>query len=210
MADVGAGDRLEALEIGEVARERLARVHERRAGRQRLAERRHGAKGLVLDRDQLERLPCLRLVVGDDGSDRLALVPDDVDREHGAVAEGGSVVRIAPVEIRRGHDGVDAARGPRRAEVDGGDARVRVGRAQERRVQHARQREVGDVARASRHLVDRVRPRHRVPDDAQWPRRAHRPGVSVAAQGPSADTGAATRALAARVATARIASTILR
>ena len=99
VADVGARDGPEGREIGEVAGQGLARVDERRAGRQRLLDRGDGGEGLVVDVDPLERLAGRGLVLGDRRGHRLALVAHHVDGEDGAVAEGGAEVRVAPVEV---------------------------------------------------------------------------------------------------------------
>ena len=166
------GDGPERREIGEVAGQRLARVDERRAGRQRLLERGDGGQRLVVDLDQLERLARPRLVLGDHRGHRLALVAHHVDGEDGPVAERGAEVRVAPVEVGAGDHGVDAGHGARaRVTSMRPDPRVRVRRAQERGVQPCPAAQVGDVARPARDLVQRVGPRHGSADDAERRRR---------------------------------------
>ena len=167
VADIAPCDGLERREIGEVAGQGLSGVDERRAGGQRLLDRGDGGERLVVDVDPLERLAGRGLVLGDRRGHRLALVAHHVDGEDGAVAEGGAEVRVAPVEVGAGDHGVDAGHGARGARVDRPDPRVRVRRAQERGVQHPRPRQIGDVARPSRDLVQRVGPRHGSADDAE-------------------------------------------
>ena len=119
--------------------------------------RRDGGERLVVDLDPLERLAGRGLVLGDRRGDRLALVARHVDGEDGAVAEGGAEVRVAPVEVGAGDHGVDAgARRARRVTSMRPDPRVRVRRPQKRGVQHPRLGQVGDIARPSRDLVQRV------------------------------------------------------
>ncbi len=189
MADVRAGLGLERREIGEVAGERLARVDERRAGRQRLLERDHGGQRRVVDLDQLERLGGGRFVDRDHRGHRIALVAGDVHGEHRAVAERGAVERLDPArEIGAGEHRQHARVRAGAARIDAIDPRVRVGRAQHLRVRHARHREVGDVARAPGDLLGGVDARDRLPDHAQ---RRHSGGLRLrrrrAATGGGAD-----------------------
>src|SRR5262249_59520204 len=62
-------------------------------------------------------------------------------------------LRIRVVEVARGQDAADAAQGARLLDVDRANARVGVRAAQDLRVEHARQLQVADVARAAGHLV---------------------------------------------------------
>ena len=167
VADVGAGPGLEGGEIGEVAGQRLGRVDEGGAGSERLLQSGHGRQLLVRDLDQLEGLGGGALALGDHGGHGLALVARDLDGEDGAVAEGRTVVRIAPVQIGAGDDGTHAGRGPGAGDVHAEDLRVGVRRAEQLRVERAGQLHVRDIARAPRHLLGRVDAPHRLPDHAQ-------------------------------------------
>jgi len=128
VADVGAGLGAQRRQVGEVAGQRLTRVHEGRAGRQRLLERDHSRQRRVVDVDQLQRLGRRRFVDGDDRRDRVALVARDVDRQQRPVAERGPVVRFAlPREIPAGEHREDAGMRAGAGGVHPPESRVRVG-----------------------------------------------------------------------------------
>ena len=180
VADVRARPWPQGRQIREVAGRRLARVDERGVLGQRLFERHHRREGLVVDVDQLERLFGRRLVDGGDRRHGLALVAGDADREHRPIAIRRTVVGIAPGQIGAGERREDAGPSAGARHVDASDPGVGVRRAEHLRVSHARQGQIGDVARAAGDLLDRVDTRHGMADDAQRPR-AHR-AVSAAAR----------------------------
>ena len=75
-----------------------------------------------------------RLVLGDHGDHRLALVADDARWRGGAVAAGGPEERVAEREVGRGDDGVDARYLARRAQRRrAGGARARTASAADAR-----------------------------------------------------------------------------
>ena len=169
VADVRPGDGPERGQIGEVSGGRRRRVDQRRAGAERLLERGHGGQLLVLDLDRVHGVQRSRLVDGDHGGNGLALVAGDTGGKDRPVPERGTEVGIAPVKVRRRHHAVHAGERAGARDVDGHHARVRIGRAQELCVRHARQLEVGDVARLARDLAERVEPRHGLTDHSQRP-----------------------------------------
>jgi hypothetical protein len=183
VADVGARLRLQRGQIREVARERLARVHERRAGRERRLEGGHGRDLLVLHLDEVEGFHRRRLVDGGHRHHRLALVAHDVGGEQRPIAQGGAVGGVAPGEVRRREHGVDAAqRAGALDTVDAHDPGGREGRAQQPRVRHAGHLQIAQVARAPRDLLERIGPSHRSTDDREAAPRAHRVSAAGVAQ----------------------------
>ena len=139
-------------------------------------------QGLVLDRDQVER------VAGDGGAGRrhgghrVAVVEDlvtghDVERDVAIVdlhLAGRHELGPHLAEVRRGDHGLDAGQrlGPTR--VDGLDAGVGVGAAQDPADQHAGQVQVGAELGAPRDLVDAIGPDRARAHPFQFLRRAFR------------------------------------
>ena len=107
---------------------------------------------LPFDVDQIERGACLCRRVGGDRGDGGTVV----------AGLGGQLVDVA-----RPESGVDAGRFERGRKVDRGDARIRVRRAQDRRVQHPRQANVRRVTRLAAGPDRPVRARRRSPDDVE-------------------------------------------
>jgi hypothetical protein len=164
VADVRARLGAQRGEIREVPGQRLAPVHERGAGGERLFQRDHGRHRLVVHLDELERLSGGRFVRGDGGRHRLALEADDVDGQDGSVAERRAAIGITPGQLCAGQHDDDARQRAGAGGIDAGEARVRVRRAQNLGVRHAGQHQVGHIPRAARDLLDAVDPRHRPAD----------------------------------------------
>jgi hypothetical protein len=156
VADVRPRPTLERREIGEMSRQGRRRVHEGRAGGQRLGERGHRGQILVVHPDERERLRRRFLGVRDHRRHRLALVARHVDGEDRAVPQRRAEVGIAPREVSAGHHRVDARTASRGLDVHAPDAGVGVRRTQELGVQHAGEFHVGDVAGAAGDLLDHV------------------------------------------------------
>ena len=152
------GGGVAGLEIdAEVARHVVP--DQRRARLQRLGGIGHGGQGVVIDLDQLGRVPGRLQGLGDDEGDRLA---DEMDRPVGqgrarrhrdrrAVAVLGRGARrddaqSLGVPLGRGEHGQHPRRRRGRSGIDPLDARVRVGRAQDQAMGHAIQRHVVQVA----------------------------------------------------------------
>ena len=173
VTDVRARPGPERREIGEVAGQRLARVDERRAGRQRILERQRRRQRLVVDVDQLERGGRRRLVDGGDRGHRLALVTRDVDGQDRTVAKRRAEVRIAPGEVGAGQHGHHAGQRAGPSGLHAREAGVSVRRAKHPGVSHARQHEIRHVPRAAGDLLDRVDAREGPADDPERTR-AHR------------------------------------
>jgi hypothetical protein len=107
-----------------------------------------------------------------DGGDGFALPADAIDGD--GVLRG----RLQTLQVREHadprrddggkllarHDGDDAGHAPRRGGIDAGDLRMRMGRAQEHHVSHARQLHIADIESASLHQPLEVRPRHHLAD----------------------------------------------
>ncbi len=144
--------------------------------RRRLVERRlgvgHGGKFFVFDLDQSAGILGERPRVRDDGGDSLALPAGALDRdgvlrrrfEALEMGENADPRRDHLRKLGAGDDGDDAFQAPRRRGVDRLDARVRVRRAHERDMRHARQRDVGDILPAPLRQPRQIRPRHRAAD----------------------------------------------
>ena len=126
---------------------------------------------LVLDDDRGERAARLLRMLGGDDRDRLADVPDAVDREHRLVGE------LEPVSFLPGTSAcVSTAWTPgsveRRREVDRDDPRVGVRAAQRVAPEHPGRGEVARVRELARHLRRRVVPQDALADAADGERRA--------------------------------------
>ena len=145
----------------------------RRARLGRGVHRHHGRQHFVLDFDQPQRfLGDMRAGRGD-GSDRMAVVQDlfvreDVHRQvhridHHLTGLLELVRRLR--QILRGDNRLDARQRERLVEFDRFDIRVRMRTAQHLAVQHARERVVGAVLGAARHLVNAVVPNRTCADN---------------------------------------------
>ena len=130
-----------------VALARLVVADQRRVVVERAAGVHHRGQRLVLDVDQAERVVGRVLVGGDHERHLLALEAHLVARQHGlrVVGDRGHPGQAERLEVlggdHRGHVGM----GERGRRVDRDDARVRVGAAQQRAVDHARQPDVVEV-----------------------------------------------------------------
>ena len=139
-------------------------MNERRSGFDRPARIEDGGKLLVLDAQETAGGPRRVERVGGHGGDGLALIADDVARQDSLVAQ---VEAQANVEVLAGEHGAHSGHRAGRRRVDANDARRSMGRGEDRRVQHAGEREIGRVARRAGHLVDRVLTRDGGSDDAK-------------------------------------------
>ena len=141
-------------------------VNERRAGRERCVERKHGRQHFVLDDDPVDRGARDRRIGRGYGGDFVA------DIAHAcSIASGYRSGRKAP-HLRRGVSSPSEHRFDARhrrggARVDRHDARVRVRAAQHRSVQHAGQVDVGDVLRRAGDFRNRVGARNVAADDEE-------------------------------------------
>ena len=123
----------------------------RRVGRERDGDGRARRERRVVDVDQLERVRGEVAVVGHDERHGLADVADDVARDRGLQVAGRALGRGHPVgddgarrHVRGGEDGAHPRQPERARGVHAADARVRVGRSEHRRLEHARRPDVGD------------------------------------------------------------------
>ena len=140
-----------AGEVARLLRLALADVaaceHRRRVAGQRLIHQDDGRQHVVLNLDQPRRVNRVLLGIGRHCGDLVTL------EHHGIALRVG---RIAP------HDrGFDTRRAPRRLEVDRDDSGVRIRRADDPPVEHARPRDVEGVLRLSGDLVRTVEALHR-------------------------------------------------
>ena len=115
--------------------------------------------------DQLGRATRLLGMIGGDERNRLAVVEDTVDREHGLVGELEPVVLLAGHVLVREH-GVDARELDRLGDVDRRDARVRVRAADGVAPEHPRRDEIARERELALHLRDAVGPAEAVADAA--------------------------------------------
>ena len=131
-----------------------------------------GGELLVVDRDQFAGVLGLGAGARHHGADRLALPAGAVDRDGVLrrrldaleMREHADPGRDHLGKLRAGDHGDDAGRRLRRRGIDRLDARMRVRRAHERHMRHARQRHVADELRAALRQPRQVRPRHRAAD----------------------------------------------
>jgi hypothetical protein len=134
------------------------------AGGERLFHLQAGRQLLVFDLDRgqagRERFPILR---GHEG-DRFADVPDNALRKDGPVVLDHRD-EVLSRDVGGGQHGVHAREVAGREHVEAGDARVRVGRAQDPRHERPRHRHVLDVEGAALHLVEGVGPADALADD---------------------------------------------
>ncbi len=118
---------------------------------------------LVLDDDAFGSAARLLRVLGGDEGDRLAVVEDTVDRQHGLVLE------LEPVRLLPGHvvvceHRVHPRHRNRLRDVERDDARVRVRAAQRVAPEHPRDDQVARVGKLALHLRRRVDPRNELAD----------------------------------------------
>ena len=118
---------------------------------------------LVVHDDRLDAVLGCRLALRDDDRDRLAREDDLLARER---LRGAVVARRRDREVGGGQHRDDAGHRERGVLLDAADARVRLGREDEPRVQQAVDVAVGGEARGAGDLVRRVDPRARDADDA--------------------------------------------
>ena len=147
MADVGALLRTQA-EVGRVVvGDHVALVDKRRALSGRLEGVEHGRPFFIVHRDQSERLLSLARRRGCDRGYRVADVACDVGGEHRLVLDLAAVAaQVTHVVRHERHHPVGYSRG-----IHTRNARVRVGRAQDARVQHPIDLDVLGVAQRSSH-----------------------------------------------------------
>ena len=153
----GAGERavrvavLETALLGDVAARLLEQ--QRRVRRDRILEERDALQRLVLDLDQLQRVFGDIAVLGHHHRHRLAHVAHLVDRAHvefHARLDHARNRARHPGDLGAGDDADHACKLLGAARVDAEDLRVRVGRAQDRRVAQTRHRfEIVDEAPAA-------------------------------------------------------------
>ncbi len=143
---VDLAERERAL-VGDVRPQRL--VHERRALLARRERVEHDGQLLVVDLDQVAGVLGDVAVLGDHGRDGLAVVAHLLDRDHvlddRAGAERRQRRRVLG-DVLAGDDANDAGQRLGRRRVDRDDLRVRVRAAHDRRVRHAGQLDVVEVA----------------------------------------------------------------
>ena len=110
-----------------------------------------GIEWVVVDVDELERVARRVAVLGDDERHFLALEADLVGGQHGlhVVGQGGHPRQALAGEIGAGDHGLDLRMGLRRSRIDADDAGMRIGRAQDRQMQHPWQRHIVDVVAAA-------------------------------------------------------------
>ena len=123
----------------------------RRGGIERGADVHHGVQRVVLDVDQLQRVAGRIPVLGNDERHLLALEAHLVGGQHGlhVVGQRRHPGQTLLGQVGAGHHRLDLRMCLRGSHIDADDAGVRVRRAQDRQVQHPRQRDVVDVAAAA-------------------------------------------------------------
>ena len=140
---------------------------------ERGAHVRHRIQLLVFNRDDFRGILGHGAAGRHDGGDGLALPADAIDRD-GMLRRGFEALQMREhADPRRddgrkllaGDDGDDArhAPSPQSASI-ADDLRMRMGRAQEHHMRHARQLHVADIEPAPLHQPLEVRPRHRLAD----------------------------------------------
>ncbi len=168
LLDVAELERLIAMDVARLA----IVVNARLRMRQPFFWRRDRRQSLVFHFDQSERLGGRLFVFRDHRRHRVADIAHALRRErvlvlrHRHDAEGDG-------EIAAGQHQLHARIALRARDVDRFDQRVRMGRAQQLRVQHARQRHVIGVAQLARHLGAAVDAPPRVADHIEFLRRVH-------------------------------------
>ena len=157
------------LEIGVVVDERRARLRRSdEIDRRRL--------GRIVDRDQVQRVLGEIAAVGDHQRHRLA---DEThlarcQRPMGArLDEAGVLVeqrhgRVGGAQVLVGNHRMHAGERERRARLDAREARLGVGAAEHRRVQHVGETNVVDEARPPGEQTRILAPLDRLPNQAAW------------------------------------------
>ena len=110
-----------------------------------------GVQRVVVDVDQLQRVAGRIPVLGNDERHLLALEADLVGGQHRLHVVGQRRHPGQPLlgQVRAGHHRLDLRMRKGRSHIDAGDAGVRVRRAQDGQMQHARQGDVVDVGAAA-------------------------------------------------------------
>ena len=142
-------------------------MQDRRAGRERRFGREHRGELLVFDLDHRAGRARLRLGFGGDRGDRLADIAHLAFRDRVLVLDARAHQTVGAVVA--GDDGLHPGRSERLRDVVALDARVRVRTGEDRRVQHAGPRQVGDVTRAPIHFLARVHPWQAATDFTHFP-----------------------------------------
>ncbi len=139
----------------------------RRAVGERLLGVHHRVERFVHDVDQLDRVACRVVVLGDDERDLLTVEAHLVGGEHrlGVVRQRRHPCQPERVEDGAGDDGFDLRVGLGRRRVDRDDPGVRVRAAQDRAVQHAGQVDVVDVVAPAAQEPDVLLARHAAEPD---------------------------------------------
>ena len=121
-----------ALEVG---------ADHRRVGVERLAGVDDGVERVVVDVDELQRVAGRVAVLGDDERHLLTLEAHLVGGQHGlhVVGQRRHPRQALLGQVGTGHHGLDLRMCLGRRHIDADDPGVRVRRAQDRQVQHARQ-----------------------------------------------------------------------
>ncbi len=144
----------------------------RRAGRERRLDVDDRLELLPVDRHELGRVLGLGPAARDDGRHGLALPAGTVDRERVLrrrlealeVRQHADPRRHDLRHLRARDDGDHAGGGLRLGRVDPEDLRVRIGRAHEGDMHHARQADVADILPAAAGQAPEVRARHGAAD----------------------------------------------
>ena len=131
-----------------------------------------GRELLVVDLNQLAAVLGFGAAARHHGADRFAGPAGAVDRD-GVLRRGLDALQMRQHadpgrddlgKLRAGDDGDHARRFLRRVRIDAFDFRMRMRRAHERHMRHARQHHVADILRAALHQPRHVGPRHRAAD----------------------------------------------
>ena len=168
LLDIAELERLVAMDVARLA----IVVNARLRMRQSFLGRGNRRQRLIFHFDQFQRLGCRLFVFRDHCRHRIADIAHALGRErvlvlrhrHDAVGNG----KIAP-----GQHQLHARMAFSARDVDRFDSSVRMRRAQQLRVEHARQREVVGVAQLARHLGAAVDAAPRMPDDIEFLPGAH-------------------------------------
>ena len=171
----GSQSRLDVALFQLPARDQVALfVDEGRAVLERGRWVRHGRQLLVLDIDELDGRKRGVFALSGDNRDRLAVVADDTVGEHVRAGLQRAHLECLPWHVDpdgvlrhifRGQHRRDSGHRLCHGRVDAQQTGVWNVGALERRVQHAGETEVGGESGPARHLLDRVVPDERAPDD---------------------------------------------
>ena len=164
------GTGIEVALEGEIIAER--RVNHRCFRIKRSAHVRHRFQFLVFNPHEFGCVLGHRATGCHDGGDGLALPADPIDRDRMLrrrlealqMREHANPGRDDGRKLRASHNGDDAGQPPRLCCIDSDDFRVRMGRAQEHRMRHARQFHIADVKSPPLHQPLEVRARDHLAD----------------------------------------------